>query len=238
MAGAGKKGRAPRRETVASRTSEAPVAQESEDLHDRVLRMAGAEPKPILIGGAVLFVFAVSIGGGGRYVINPNLLTGTWSYIAGALAATFTFLAMSTLMSMAYCFMFPRDTTLVRAFAASVGNFAAIGAIVGTLLGLRLVVPFGIDLVQHRADHDQPFMECISIVGSAATMVTLMMIGLCWVRSLGVLIYSIRSNVGAADSRSRTVVLIRGVLPAVIMAGANFLALNAARAMMFLVVSK
>lgn len=135
---------------------------------------------------------------------------------------------------MAYCFLFHRETEVVRRFAATVGNFATIGAILGTLLGLRPVVPFGLDLLHGRNDPKQPFMEYIGLAGSTATIVTLLMISFCWVRSLGVIILTIRSNLGAADTKSRTVTRARAVLPALIVLYVNWKAVDAAFAMAFI----
>lgn len=237
MATSGRKNKTPKRTASPPKVSRASHVQKPETFHDRAMRRVSAEPSLTLIVGVIGFLIAVSIVGD-RYAMNPNLLTGPWLYIVGALTAVFTFLAMSTLTSMAYCFMFHRDTAVVRAFVATLGNFATIGAILGTLLGLRLVTPFGIDLMRNRSSHEQPFMEYISLVGSAATMVTLMMIGFCWVRSLAAVISTIGHNIGAADSHSRWVVIIRVVLPAVIVLIANYAAVDAAFAMMFIVISK
>jgi hypothetical protein len=237
MAKPGRKKKAKTRKAVPVRVSSTSVERAPEDPHARTLRRVSAEPSPVLIVGVVVFVIAVSISGG-RYVLNPNLLAEPWRHIVGVLAAVFTFLAMSTLTSMAYCFMFHRNTTVVRAFVATVGNFATIGAILGTLLGLRLAVQFGVELRQNRGDHEQPFMDYVSVAGSTATVITLMMIGCCWVRSWGVVQSTIWHNVGAADTHSRTVVAIRRWLPLVIITGANFVAIEAALAMLDIVVSR
>lgn len=196
-------------------------------------RRLNAEPSLILIITVIAFVFAVSIFGS-RYTVDLNTLSAPWRHIAGVAAAVFTFLAMSTLTTMAYCFLFHRDTDVVRRFAATVGNFATIGAILGTLLGLRLVVPFGLDLLHHRKDPEQPFMEYISLAGSTATIVTLVMISFCWVRSLGVIILTVRRNLGTADTKSGMVTHARVALPVLIVLYVNWKAVDAAFAMAFI----
>ncbi|HEU0088434.1 MAG TPA: hypothetical protein VFQ77_12420 [Pseudonocardiaceae bacterium] len=231
----------PKRELIKARAS-GNERQQPEDLDAKILRTLSAEPKTATVLGVTIFLILVSIFAY-RHVMDPGLIERPWLYVVAAFVAAFTFLAASSLTIMTYCFMFHRNTAAARAFLGSVGNFAAIGAVLGTLLGLRLAVPFFNEIQSHPADHKQPFMELMSLIGNTATILVLLMIGFCWVRAVGLVILTMRKNVGTSgaqtdEAKSWTTNWSRRVLSVGLLIVANYVGLRTAWAIWFILTSK
>ncbi|HEU0088763.1 MAG TPA: hypothetical protein VFQ77_14150 [Pseudonocardiaceae bacterium] len=236
-----KRKKPPKRRLIKPRAS-ITKSQQSEDPDARILRTLSAEPNTAAIWGVIAFLFLVSIFAY-RYVMDPGLIARPWLYVVATLIAIFTFWAASNLTTMAYCFLFHRDTVAARAFIDSLGKFAAIGAILGTLLGLRLATPFLDEIQNQRTGHRQPFMEFIGLIGSTATILTLLMVGFCWVRAVAAVKLTMRKNVGTSDAqigeaKSCTTKWSRRVLSAGLLIGGNYAGVKAAWAIWFILTTK
>jgi hypothetical protein len=231
-----KKGlRAPQR--TARTTSRPHESQVGASTTETTLRRVTAPPNAA-IALMVLFVLTVSIAAD-EYAMSPTLVTGRWEMVLAGASALVVFLATSTLTTTAYLVMFRRDTTGVRAFLNTLGTFATIGAILGTLLGLRLTLTFADEVAAHPEDHEQPLLEYVSLVGSTATVLTLVMVGLCWVRALGATKLTLSVNLGTAHVQEPWYVLwprrIYGVL---LVFGGNTIGAYAAIGIWSIVVAK
>ncbi len=139
--------------------------------------------------------------------------------------------------------MFYRNMRAVKEFLGGVGEFAAIGATLGTLLGLRLAVPFYNEVQGHPADHKQPLWEFISLIGNTATILALLMIGFCWVRAVGVVKLTMRRNIGTTgaqtdEAKSWTIKWYRHVFSAGLLGAGNLAGGKAALAVLFMLISE
>lgn len=103
-------------------------------------------------------------------------MRGPWSHIIAVLAALIIGGATATLGTLVYCVAFFNDIQTNRHFFRRVANYAGSGAILGTLLALRTAFPLSL---QRRPI---TFNEFLGVIGNAATMLTLLMIAMCWFR--------------------------------------------------------
>lgn len=135
------------------------------------------------------------IGGGwygAPYVADPASVPRPWLYVVAVVAAVVFFAAVSTLTLLGYCLVVVRHATAATTFLTRVGNYSAIGAIAGTLLGLRVAAPQLADSPQ-----EPTFVELVGVVGNTATLLTLVMIAACWPSLLGL----VRATKDAAMER-------------------------------------
>ncbi|MFI7425391.1 hypothetical protein ACIBPB_00240 [Micromonospora sp. NPDC049836] len=116
-----------------------------------------------------------------RYVDDPALIPRPWRTVTAVVAAVVVFLAVSTLTQLVTVLMLPVTVPSARAFLTHVGEFSAVGAILGTALGFRmgehLFVAAGRDPARYG------FPDLLATISDAITLMTLLMIALCWVRA-------------------------------------------------------
>jgi hypothetical protein len=115
-----------------------------------------------------------------QYVVDPTTLPGPQREVAAVVLAAFAFLAFSTLNVAAYCLIVAMKSELTRKFIAAVANRAAIGAILGTLLGLRLapmMVP-----PNNGSQQAQPvtFIGFEGNLSNTITLFTLILVATAW----------------------------------------------------------
>ncbi|HKS47971.1 MAG TPA: hypothetical protein VJT49_23235 [Amycolatopsis sp.] len=136
-----------------------------------------------LLSGA-LFLAIISVGYlAAPAVVDPATVPRPWSYITDGLWALVVFGATSTLGFLLYCLTFFRDSEPTRKFLTGITQYAGTGAVMGTLLGCRMAIP----LVAASKTVGQPFtfVSFLGVVSNTATMLTLLMIAMCWRASLG-----------------------------------------------------
>lgn len=118
------------------------------------------------------------------YVAEPSSVPLPWRLPIAGLLAVVAGLSTATLTCLAYSLVFLNDLAGVKRFSQAVGQYAAMGAILGTLLGLRMAVPLLNDSVStHHGRLD--FTAYISTLSNTATIFTLVMISACWWRIMG-----------------------------------------------------
>jgi hypothetical protein len=141
--------------------------------------LPNANPTGILVMLAFGLVIALAWFGG-RYVENPSELSGGWRTAAAVALAVVVGLATSTLMSLAYCMFFLRSSALSRRFFDAVSVRSAMGAVLGTLFGLRLVIPESALFQRGTLSTPPSFSGLVQNIGTWATIVTLAFIASCW----------------------------------------------------------
>ncbi|MDG4784824.1 hypothetical protein O7626_02560 [Micromonospora sp. WMMD1102] len=138
-----------------------------------------AQPGPVL---AVLLISGLIAAGwlAPRYVADPTTIAGPARYVVAAGLAVIAFLSFSTLNLVAYCLIVTRQSEPTKRFVSAVGNRAAIGAILGTLLGLRMASMMGDRPVEDPAVQPTTFLDFESNLSNTITLVTLALIGTAW----------------------------------------------------------
>jgi len=162
-------------------------------------------PGPITMTILVAFVI---IGGhlAAPYIANPASVPRPWLYVVAGLLATVSFLAVATLTELAYCIRFLRSLPSSKRFFSFVGNYSAVGAVAGTVLGLRMAGPLLIDSQRHPSASGFNFGDLLGVVGNTITMLTLFMVALCWPYAWGPvreIAKEERSKLGDSRKRSR-----------------------------------
>jgi hypothetical protein len=107
------------------------------------------------------------------YAADPGSVPRPWLYGVAVLAWFTVWGSTVTLTCVFYCLIFLRTVDAARAFLQGISNYTAIGAIAGTLLGLRLADPI---LLVRQGSPDAPeltFVEFLGLVGSTAMVLTL-----------------------------------------------------------------
>jgi hypothetical protein len=122
-----------------------------------------------------LLVFVI-LGGhlAAPYIADPASIPRPWLYIVAVVASVATFAAVATLTVLAYSIRFLRFLPAAKRFFSFVGNYSAVGAVAGTVLGLRMAGP----LLIHNKNFG--FADLMSETGNTITMLTLLMVALCW----------------------------------------------------------
>ncbi|AVT28275.1 hypothetical protein C6361_00800 [Plantactinospora sp. BC1] len=138
-----------------------------------------AQPGPAL---AVLLLVGLFAAGwlAPRYVADPTAVQGSARYVVAAGLAVVAFLAFSTLNLVAYCLIVARRSEPTKRFVAAVGNRAAIGAILGTLLGLRMATMMADRTAGGTVTEGITFLEFESNLSNTITLATLALIGTAW----------------------------------------------------------
>lgn len=152
-------------------------------------------PHRFFIG--ILLVLIILVGHlAAPAIADPASVPRPWSFVVAILVAATMGLSTATLTSLVYCLAFFRDVEPARNLLKWIANYAAIGAILGTLLGLRMAGPLLADAQQHPTAQHVTFVGLLGTVSNTATLFTLFMIAVCWLR-IPVLIKEV-----AADSTS------------------------------------
>lgn len=185
-----------------ARTVDPPSAPPSTITEDWRLPEA---PGPIVM---TILVALVIVGGhlAAPYIADPASVPRPWLYIVAGLLAAITFLAVATLTELAYCIRFLRSLPSSKRFFSFIGNYSAVGAVAGTVLGLRMAGPLLIDSQRHPSPNGFHFGDLLGVVGNTITMLTLFMIALCWPYAWGPVrevAREERSKLGEARKRSR-----------------------------------
>ncbi|MBO4272722.1 hypothetical protein [Microbispora triticiradicis] len=183
----------------------------------------------------ILFLLAALIPSSGfvaSSIADPASIPRPWSFVVAVILCMITFLSTSVLAALAYSFMYLRDMDEAQRFMKAVANHAGIGAIFGTLIGLRLAEPLLIESRRHQPVQNVEFVDFISLISNTATVVTLALIGLCWVPTVGLMKAVMRANVGTDDTskfyRFWLSVELRKLLALSVLLAANLVALKAA----------
>ncbi|SBT52506.1 hypothetical protein GA0070611_5666 [Micromonospora auratinigra] len=131
---------------------------------------------------AVLMALVV-LGGhlAARYIADPALIPNPWRVVVAAVAAVVVFLAVSTLTQLTTVLMLPVTLPSTRGFLTHVGEFSALGAILGTALGFRMGEHLFVEAGRDPARYGFP--DLLATISDAVTLTTLLAIALCWVRS-------------------------------------------------------
>jgi len=124
---------------------------------------------------------------GASYVADPATLPEPWLHVFAWAAAAATYLSTVVAVVFGYVFAFPRDVRAARVFAGIVANYAGIGALLGSLLGLRAAYPL-------YYDENYSFVRYIGIVGNSTMALTLAAVALCWLLSVGAVLDVLRAN--------------------------------------------
>jgi hypothetical protein len=129
-----------------------------------------------------MLLVAIILGGhlAAPAIKDPASVHRPWTYAVAALASLTIFGATATLTTLGYCLAFFRDVQAGRDFFKWVANYAGFGAVLGTLLGCRAAASLA------GGRHPVAFTEFLGVIGNAATMLTLLMIAICWWRLWGV----------------------------------------------------
>ncbi|MEV2237444.1 hypothetical protein [Micromonospora sp. NPDC049891] len=138
-----------------------------------------AQPGPAL---AMLLLAGLILAGwlAPRYVADPTTVDAPARYVVAAGLAVVAFLSFSTLNLAAYCLIVARKSEPTKRFITAIGNRAAIGAILGTLLGLRMATMMD---GQPAGDPDAPattFLDFESNLSNTITLATLTLVGTAW----------------------------------------------------------
>lgn len=115
-------------------------------------------------------------------IADPASVPRPWSFVVASLAAAIVGFSTATLTSLVYCLAFFRDVEPARNLLKWIANYAAIGAILGTLLGLRMTGPLLTDTQQHPDAQHITFVGLLGTISNTATLFTLFMIAVCWLR--------------------------------------------------------
>jgi hypothetical protein len=118
------------------------------------------------------------------YVVHPEQTHGWARYLAATIIGLAVGFSFSTLNSLGYCLIFLRHSEDAKTFFAAVSNRAAVGATLGTLLGLRLISPLATLSLVHRQPGASP-ADLIGDIGNAATFVTLVAVATAWPYAVG-----------------------------------------------------
>jgi hypothetical protein len=116
-----------------------------------------------------------------RYIDNPALIPSPWRVPVGAVAAVVVFLAVSTLTQLITVLMLPVTVPSTRSFLTHVGEFSAVGAILGTALGFRMGQHLFVEAGRDPARYGFP--DLLGTISDAITLMTLLTVALCWARS-------------------------------------------------------
>jgi hypothetical protein len=140
------------------------------------------------------------------YIADPASVPRPWLYIVAAVASIATFASVATLTVLAYSIRFLRFLPAAKRFFSFVGNYSAVGAVAGTVLGLRMAGPLLVDSMRHPATKRFDFTDLMGVTGNTITMLTLVMVALCWPYAWGpVLAITRAERAGSADSPGRRV---------------------------------
>ncbi|MFG2056815.1 hypothetical protein ACGFI9_22605 [Micromonospora sp. NPDC048930] len=129
-------------------------------------------------------LMAVVVLGGhlaARYIDDPGLIPRPWRVVVAAVAAVVVFLAVSTLTQLTTVLMLPVTPPSTRSFLTHIGEFSAVGAILGTALGFRMGEHLFVEAGRDPARYGFP--DLLGAISDAITLMTLLMVALCWARS-------------------------------------------------------
>jgi hypothetical protein len=153
------------------------------------------------VAGSVVFAELVP-----QYFLDPKMIPKPWIDIVGWLGFLTIFSATAALAFLGYVFIvgFVSDTInkIATEFEKAIGVSAAVGATLGTLLGLRLAAP----LMNPGPFVDSPprptFVEYIGFISNMATVLTLFMVAICWGLALRLVVAVFKTD--KSKFRSRT----------------------------------
>lgn len=134
-------------------------------------------PSPLVLAGLATVVI---VGGhlGAHYLADPASIPRPWRAVAGWSAGIVVFLAASTLTQLIAIFLTPVRLPSTRPYLEFVGSFSAIGAILGVAMGFRGAEHLFFDAGRDAGRYGLP--DFLSTVGNDVTLVTLLMLALCW----------------------------------------------------------
>jgi hypothetical protein len=104
------------------------------------------------------------------YIADPSRISGDWRYCYAVLMCATVGLSVSTLTIVGYCLIALRSSELSQKLFETISTRSVIGAVLGSLLGLRLA----------ESLPKMSFPVLIGDVGTLATVFTLVMIATCW----------------------------------------------------------
>lgn len=161
-----------RRPALPAQRAESPTPQ----------RATGFRSSPAALVMAAL-VGLVVLGGhlAARYVDDPALIPRPWRVVVAVAVAAVVFLAVSTLTQLTTVLMLPVTVPSTRSFLTHVGEFSALGAILGTALGFRMGEHLFVEAGRDPARYGFP--DLLGTVSDAITLMTLLTVALCWARS-------------------------------------------------------
>ncbi|MGR6317559.1 hypothetical protein Q2K19_05130 [Micromonospora soli] len=146
---------------------------------DRAIRFA-SNPGALVM---VVLMGLVVLGGhlAARYIDDPALIPGPWRIVVAVAAAVVVFLAVSTLTQLTTVLMLPVTPPSTRSFLVHIGEFSAVGAILGTALGFRMGEHLFVDAGRDPARYGFP--DLLGTISDGITVLTLVTVALCWRRS-------------------------------------------------------
>ncbi|MCI4064527.1 hypothetical protein MRQ36_18880 [Micromonospora sp. R77] len=128
-------------------------------------------------------VLLVILGGrlAAGYIDDPASIPGAWRPGVALAAAIVVGLAVSTLTQLITALMLPVTLPSTRSFLVHVGEFSAVGAILGIALGFRMGEYLFVEAGRSPARYGFP--DLLATISDAVTVTTLLTVALCWVRS-------------------------------------------------------
>lgn len=132
-------------------------------------KFPNSNPSPLAM---LLALSAVIILGhfSASYIADPSRISGGWRYFYAVAMGVTGFLSVSTLTILGYCLIALRSSDLSRKFFDTISIRSVIGAVLGSLLGLRLA----------ESLPKMSVPDLMGYVGTLATVFTLVMIATCW----------------------------------------------------------
>ncbi|MER7586516.1 hypothetical protein ABTW72_03170 [Micromonospora sp. NPDC127501] len=158
------------------RDTHSDISESSKDRNFNSAMDRASQPSAFLIW--LLFALIVYTGWlAPQYVADPTTMERPWRRVVATALAVVVFAAFSTLNFTAYSLLFARGSESARKLIMAVANRAAIGAILGALLGLRMATmmvraPSGAERVT--------FLGFESNLSNAITLFTLILIATAW----------------------------------------------------------
>jgi hypothetical protein len=175
------------------------------------LRARLRDPLPILT--FLLAGLIVPAGWVPQYFVDPRTLPPGWKEAVAVFAFAVVFSATATLAFLGYLLVIQRaarSAQVIGRFKVAsdelmtmVASYAGVGAILGTLLGLRLAAPLQVALPLNPNPAPPPtFMEYVSLLGNVITIVTLVMISACWGLVIHIIVQAWKDDRASHSSRT------------------------------------
>ncbi|MFI6928373.1 hypothetical protein ACIBIZ_51195 [Nonomuraea spiralis] len=146
-----------------------------------------------------------------QYFVDPRTLPPGWKEAVAIFAFAVVFSATATLAFLGYLLVLQRaarSAQIIGRFKVAsdelmtmVASYAGVGAILGTLLGLRLAAPLQVALPLNPTP-PPTFMEYISLLGNMITIVTLVMISSCWGLVIHIIVQAWKDDGASHPSRT------------------------------------
>lgn len=149
----------------------------AEDRDELRLLNPGTAPMVIMVlTASLLAAFAAP------YVADPTSVPAPWKYVTSAILGFAFWGAASSISCASLPLVFLRRLSSARTLFQHLGAYASIGAILGTLLGLRILL----------SSHWK-FAEYMNTLGGVITMFTVFALAFCWFHS-AILLFSVRDE--------------------------------------------